>query len=65
MKLYRYMPLRELYEFCQGSTLKNTIDHSKLRGSASTVLKYQVRKRYKVRQDSRVRTKSKMTNQKQ
>ena len=36
MKLYRYMSLRELYEFCQGSTLKNTIDHSKLRGSAST-----------------------------
>lgn len=36
MKLYRYMSLRELYEFFQGSTLKNTTDHSKLRGSAST-----------------------------
>lgn len=36
MKLYRYMSLEELYEFFQCNTLKNTTDHSKLRGSAST-----------------------------
>lgn len=36
MKLYRYMSLNELGEFFHKNTLKNTTDHSKLRGSAST-----------------------------
>ncbi len=36
MKLYRYMSLGELSKFLHKNTLKNTIDHSKLRGSAST-----------------------------
>lgn len=36
MKLYRYMSLGELGKFLHKNTLKNTIDHSKLRGSAST-----------------------------
>ena len=36
MKLYRYMSLNELGEFFHKNTLKNTTDHSKLRGSTST-----------------------------
>lgn len=36
MKLYRYMSLNELGELFHGNTLKNTTDHGKLRGSAST-----------------------------
>lgn len=36
MKLYRFMSAKEMNQFAKGMTLRNTTNHSILRGTAST-----------------------------